>query len=55
MGFWKNVDIDMKYKGMSEKVATYVNAAELDDRLTDEEKRRIRAKAEADVKINSMR
>lgn len=57
MGFWKNVDIDMRYHRMSKEAAIRVNAAELDNKLTDEEKRRIRAKAEAeaDTKIDSMR
>ena len=55
MGFWKNVDIDMRYNRMSKEAAIRVNAAELNDNLTNEEKRRIRAKAEADAKIDSMR
>lgn len=55
MGFWKNVDIDMRYHRMSKEAAIRVNAAKLDNKLTDEEKRRIRAKAEADTKIDSMR
>lgn len=53
MGFWKDVALDMS-RGMSKEDAIKVNATLRDPKATEEEKRRVEAKTEANLKINMM-
>lgn len=54
MGFWKSVAYDMQ-RGMSKERAIEVNAALRDRSITEEERKKIVSKGEAEIKINSMR
>ena len=53
MGYWKDVAYDMS-RGMSRKMAEKVNAELRYGNLTEEEKTKLTAKSEADIKLNSM-
>lgn len=53
MGFWKNVAIDMS-RGMSKEDTIKVNATLIDPKATKEEKRKVEAEAEINLKINMM-
>ena len=54
MGFWKDVAYDMQ-RGMSKQEAIRLNADLKYGNLSKEEKARIEAQAEADLKIDSMK
>ena len=54
MGFWKDVAYDMS-RGMSEKKAIELNAKLRYGDLTPEEKKKLEAIAEAEIKINTMK
>ena len=54
MGFWKDVSYDMQ-RGMSKEKAIIVNAAIRDKNISEEERKRIVALAEAEVKLNRMK
>ena len=53
MGYWKDVAYDMS-RGMSRKTAERVNAQLRYGNLTEEEKTKLIAEGEADIKLNSM-
>lgn len=52
MGYWKDVAYDMS-RGMSRQTAERINA-QLRYELTEEQRRKIIAEGEADIKLNSM-
>jgi hypothetical protein len=54
MGFWKDVAYDMQ-RGMSKQDAIRLNADLKYGNLSKEEKARLEAKAEANLKIDSMK
>ena len=53
MGYWKDVAYDMS-RGMSREMAERVNAQLRYGNLTEEERKKIVAEGEADIKLNSM-
>ena len=53
MGYWKDVSYDMS-RGMSRKTAERVNAELRYGNLTEEERKKLIAEGEAEVKLNSM-
>lgn len=53
MGYWKNVAYDMS-RGMSRETAERVNALRYNKSISNEERKREEAKAEAEIKLNSM-
>lgn len=53
MGYWKDVAYDIQ-RGMSRQTAERVNAQLRYGNLTEEERKRIVAEGEADIKLNSM-
>ena len=53
MGYWKDVSYDMS-RGMSRQTAERINAQLRYGNLTEEERKRIVAEGEADIKLNSM-
>lgn len=53
MGYWKNVWADMQ-SGMSRETAEKLNYEERYGNLPEEEKEKMRAIAEAEVKLNTM-
>lgn len=54
MGFWKEVSMDMR-RGMSKEKAVELNAQLRYGNLSREEKEKLTAKAEADVKLNTLK
>ena len=54
MGFWKDVAYDMQ-RGMSKQDAIRLNSDLKYGNFSKEEKARLEAKAEADLKIDSMK
>ena len=53
MGYWKDVAYDIS-RGMSRETAERVNAQLRYGNLTEEEKTKLIAEGEADIKLNSM-
>ena len=53
MGYWKDVSYDIQ-RGMSRQTAERINALRYDKFVSDEERRREEAKAEAEIKLNAM-
>lgn len=53
MGYWKDVAYDVS-RGMSRETAERVNAQLRYGNLTEEERNKIIAEGEADIKLNSM-
>ena len=53
MGFWKDVSYDMS-RGMSKQTAINLNYQLRYAKLTEQEKRKAEALAEAEVKLNTM-
>lgn len=53
MGYWKDVAYDIS-RGMSRKMAEKVNAELRYGNLTEEERKKIVAEGEADIKLSSM-
>ena len=54
MGYWKDVAYDMQ-RGMSRATAEKLNAELRYGKLSKEEKAKLEAKAEAEIKLRSMR
>lgn len=53
MGYWKNVSYDIS-RGMSREMAERINALRYDKSISDEERKKEQAKAEAEIKLNSL-